>query len=70
MTPLSIIARLALVLILYAVGLATLAYQFIAHRDLALGLVWLMICCTAAWAVGPPEDAVHDLIDQLRKIEN
>lgn len=70
MSPFAVIIRLALACLMYGLGLVLLCYHWLVHRDLALGIACAMACAFCAWTVGPPEEAIHDLIDQLRKIEN
>ena len=68
MSPFAIIIRLALACLLYGVGLVLLCYHWLVHRDLAVGIACALACSFVAWTVGPPEDAIHELIDQLRNV--
>lgn len=70
MSPFTIVVRLGIACLFYVAAFALFLYMWLVHRDLALGIACAMACAFCSWTVGPPEEAIHDQIDQLRKNEN
>lgn len=70
MSPFTVTMRLALACLFYVLTFALFLFMWMVHRDLALGIACALVCAFCAWTVAPPEDAIHDLIDQLRNVSN
>lgn len=67
MSPFAIIVRLALSLLCAMAAFALFAYLYVGCRDLGAAIVCALLCTFISWTVAPPDNAVHDLIDQLHR---
>lgn len=67
MSPFAIIVRMALSLLFAMAAFALFAYLWVGQRDTGAAIVTAIVCVFVSWCVSPPEDMVHDLIDELHR---